>query len=102
RTGHVVRSMGDVPEARAVLFDLTPRQVVAIAGDALPERYRRRLARYRYGPGIFKVDWALDGPIPWRAEACRHAATVHVAGPYDEIAAGEAAVWRGAHPERPF
>jgi phytoene dehydrogenase-like protein len=102
RTGHVVRSLRDVPEARAVLLDLTPRQVLAVAGDDLPAGYRQRLARFRYGPGVFKVDWALDGPIPWTAEACRRAATVHVAGPYDEIAACEDGCWRGVHAERPF
>jgi phytoene dehydrogenase-like protein len=102
RTGRPVRTLGDVPPARAVLFDLTPRQVLAIAGDQLPRRYRRRLARYRYGPGVFKVDWALDGPIPWAADACRRAGTVHVGGPYESIAASEAESWRGDHPPRPF
>jgi phytoene dehydrogenase-like protein len=101
-TGHRVRSMADVPPARVVLFDLTPRQVVAIAGDSLPGRYRRRLSRFRYGPGVFKIDWALSEPIPWTAPVCRRAGTVHVGGTFDEIAAGEAATWRGRHPERPF
>ena len=86
----------------AVLLDLSPRQVVALAGDRLTGRYRNRLARYRYGPGAFKVDYALDGPIPWRAAECRRAATVHVGGTLDEIAAAEQAVWDGGHPERPF
>ncbi|MET0650723.1 MAG: NAD(P)/FAD-dependent oxidoreductase [Pyrinomonadaceae bacterium] len=102
RTGHSVRSMRDIPESRAVLFDLTPRQVVAIAGDELPDRYRKRLSKFRYGPGVFKIDWALDGPIPWKAEGCRRAATVHLGPSIEEIAEGEAAVWRGVHPERPF
>ena len=102
RTGQPVRSMRDLPRARAVLFDLTPRQVVGIAGDHLPPSYRRRLSRFRYGPGVFKVDWALDGPIPWQAKECAQAATVHVGGTIDEIAAGEDEVWRGKHPERPF
>lgn len=102
RTGHRVRSMADIPSSRAVLFDLTPRQVVEIAGDELPSRYRRRLSRFRYGPGVFKIDWALDGPIPWAAESCRLAGTVHVGGPYESVAASEAAAWRGEHPERPF
>jgi len=102
RTGRPVRSMRDLPRARAVLFDLTPRQVVGIAGDYLPPGYCRRLSRFRYGPGVFKVDWALDGPIPWQAKECAQAATVHVGGTIDEIAAGEDEVWRGKHPERPF
>src|SRR5215212_2609809 len=102
RAGHPVRSMRDLPESRAVLFDLTPRQVVEIAGGELPAGYRKRLSKFRYGPGVFKIDWALDGPIPWRAEACRRAATVHLGPTIEEIAEGEAAVWRGTHPERPF
>ena len=102
RTSHPVRSMRDLPRSRAVLFDLTPRQVVEIAGDELPPGYRKRLARFRYGPGVFKVDWALDGPIPWKAEACRRAATVHLGATIEEIAAGERAMWEGKHPERPF
>lgn len=96
------RSIEELPEARAYVFDVTPRQLDAIAGSRLPGRYRRRLRRYRYGPGVFKVDLALDGPIPWLAEPCRGAGTVHVGGAMEEIAAGEAAVWRGEHPERPF
>jgi phytoene dehydrogenase-like protein len=88
--------------ARAVLFDLTPRQIVQIAGSRLPEGYRRALQGYRYGPGVFKLDYALDGPIPWKAEACRRAGTVHIGGTFEEISAAEAAVWRGAHPQRPF
>jgi phytoene dehydrogenase-like protein len=102
RTGRAVRGMGDIPSSRAVLFDVTPRQLLRIAGDELPGRYRRRLARFRYGPGAFKIDWALAGPIPWRAEACGRAGTVHLGGSHQEIAAAEAAVWRGEHPERPF
>ena len=102
RTGHPVLSLADIPPSRVVLFDLAPRQVLEIAGDAFPARYRRALGRYRYGPGIFKVDWALDGPIPWRAEACRSAGTVHLAGPWEAVAASERASWEGRVPERPF
>jgi len=102
RTLHPVRSMRDLPPARAVLLDLTPRQVVEIAGEELPGAYRRRLSRFRYGPGVFKIDWALAGPIPWKAEACRRAATVHLGATIEEIAASEDAMWRGRHPERPF
>jgi phytoene dehydrogenase-like protein len=75
---------------------------VAVAGSILPAGYVRRLGRYRHGPGVFKLDWALDGPIPWCDPRCLDASTVHVGGTLDEIAAAEAAVWRGEHPERPF
>jgi phytoene dehydrogenase-like protein len=101
-TGTPVRSLADLSPARLVLLDVTPRQLLAMAGESLPERYRRKLERYRYGPGVFKVDWALDGPIPWRAPGCGRAATVHVGGTAEEVAAGEGEVWRGSHPERPF
>ena len=101
-TDRPVRSMRDLPEARAVLFDLTPRQVVQIAGDELPPRYRRRLSRFRYGPGVFKIDWTLDGPIPWKAKECARAATVHLGATIEEIARGEQEMWDGKHPERPF
>ena len=102
QTGMRVRSFAELPSAKAYLFDVTPRQLARIAWDRLPSGYRSRLERYRYGPGVFKMDWALDGPIPWKAEACLAAGTVHLGGTLDEIAAGEAAVWRGKHPDRPF
>ncbi|MFP5260639.1 MAG: phytoene desaturase family protein [Blastocatellia bacterium] len=102
RVNSPVRTMDDLPPSRGVLFDLTPRQVVEIAGDRLPPAYRRKLSRFRYGPGVFKVDWALDGPIPWKARECAKAATVHVGGTMGEIAAGEGGTWRGKHAERPF
>ena len=95
RTSTPVRSMRDVPPSRAVIFDVTPRQLADIAGDELPPSYVKRLRRFRYGPGVFKVDWALDGPIPWRAEECAQSATVHVGGTIEEIAAHEAAIWQG-------
>lgn len=101
-TGRPVRSLNDVPPTRVILLDVTPRQLLRIAGDGLPAGYRRRLAGYRYGPGVFKLDWALDGPIPWTAAECARAATVHVGGTLDEIAVSERAVAEGAHPERPF
>jgi phytoene dehydrogenase-like protein len=101
-TGRRVDSLAQLPPARAVLLDVTPRQVLAIAGDRLPDGYKRRLGRYRYGMGVFKIDWALAGPIPWRAEACRRAGTVHIGGTLDEIATAERQTWAGEHPERPF
>ncbi|MBD3401422.1 NAD(P)-binding protein [candidate division GN15 bacterium] len=97
-----VNRLSDLPRARVALFDITPRQLLTIAGDALPSRYRRRLEAFRYGPGVFKIDWALDRPIPWTSDWCRRAGTVHVGGTFDEIAASEAAVTRGKHPEEPF
>ena len=97
-----VRSIAELPPARAMLFDVTPRQLVAIAGDRLPSAYRRRLEGYRYGPGTFKVDWALSGPVPWLADGPRRAATVHLGGTIDEIAGAEADVAAGRHPDRPF
>jgi phytoene dehydrogenase-like protein len=102
RTCHLVRSLRDVPESRVVLFDVTPRQLANIAGDALPSRYVKKLRRFRYGPGVFKVDWALDGPIPWRNPECARSATVHVGGTLEEIAAHEHAAFHGAMTEKPF
>jgi phytoene dehydrogenase-like protein len=102
RTGFHVRSLDELPEARAVLFDTDPRQLATIAGEALPAGYRRRLLRYRYGPGVFKLDWALSAQIPWRATQCHQASTVHVGGDLAQIADAEARVWRGEHAERPF
>jgi phytoene dehydrogenase-like protein len=101
-TNRRVQSMDDVPQARAYLFDLTPRQILAIAGDALPKDYQRQLKRFRYGPGVFKLDWALDAPVPWRDPRCLHAGTVHVAGTMEEVVASEAAVGKGQAPDAPF
>lgn len=101
-TGRFVRTLADLPRARVVLFDTSPEQLAAIAEPALPARYVRRLRRYRYGPGAFKIDWALDGPIPWTDPAILDASTVHLGGTLDEIAAAEGAVWRGEHPTQPF
>jgi phytoene dehydrogenase-like protein len=101
-TGTEVTSLDELPETRAVLLDLAPRDVVRVAGRLLPGRYRRRLERYRYGTGCFKVDLALAGPIPWRDPACARAGTVHLGGTLEEIVASEAAVGAGRLPERPF
>jgi phytoene dehydrogenase-like protein len=101
-TGREVRSLRDLPDAKAILFDVTPRQLLEICDDELPHRYRSALARYRYGSGVFKIDYALSGPVPWRAQECRDAGTVHLGGSYEEIAAGELAVARGSQPERPY
>jgi phytoene dehydrogenase-like protein len=101
-TGRWVRSMAELPPARAVLLDVTPRQLLQLAGGRLPGRYRRALARYRHGSGAFKVDYALDGPVPWRADGCARAGVVHLGGTLEEVAAAEAEVHAGRHPERPF
>lgn len=101
-TGKPVASIDDLPVASTVLLDVTPRQLAQIGESRLPVSYRRNLERFRYGPGVFKVDWALDAPIPWSAKECSLAATVHLGGTLDEIESSEAAVWKGDHPERPF
>jgi phytoene dehydrogenase-like protein len=101
-TSRPVRALSDLPPSRIVLFDTSPDQVATIAAPVLPATYVRRLRRFRYGPGIFKIDWALDGPIPWADPACADSATVHVGGTLAEIADSEAAVWRGEHADRPF
>ena len=105
--GHIetdspVDSLSELPPHRAVLFDTSPQEMVRIAGEDLPARYTKRLARYRYGPGVFKLDWALDGPIPWRDDRCSAASTVHVGGKLEEIASSESAAFRGGHSPRPF
>jgi phytoene dehydrogenase-like protein len=101
-TSRPVSSLAELPRTGIVLLDLTPRQVLRIAADRLPDRYRRSLGRYRYGPGVCKLDWALDAPIPWRAEPCARAATIHIGATLEEIASSEAEVWKGRHPERPY
>ena len=100
--GREVRSMTDVPASRAVLFDVAPRHLERIAGPALSNAFRHALLTYRHGPGIFKLDWALRGPIPWTASECRGAATVHLGGTLDELAASESAACNGRLCERPF
>lgn len=102
RVGHWVRRLSDVPAHRVLLMDVAPTQVATILGDDLPRFQRRRFARYSYGPGLFKLDYLLDGPIPWKADECGQAATVHLGGTLPEIAAGESAVNAGRHPSRPF
>jgi phytoene dehydrogenase-like protein len=102
QTGVQVRSVDDLPPARIVLCDIGPGQLLQIAGHRFPGRFRRKLERYRYGPGAYKIDWALSGPIPWKAPYCARAATVHLGGTFDEIAASERAARSGLHAERPF
>ena len=97
-----VRSLADLPAAHAILLDVSPWQFLQLAADRLPLDYRRALERFRHAPGIFKVDYALDAPVPWLDESCRRAGTVHVGGTAGEIAASERAVARGQIPDRPF
>lgn len=102
RTGWRIRSLGELPPARLVMLDLDARQVARIAGDRLPRRYRRRLERFRFGPGTFRIDWALSDPIPWTAPECARAGTLHVGGKIDEIRAAKRAAAAGEHPRRPL
>jgi phytoene dehydrogenase-like protein len=101
-TGAPVKTVDELPPARAILCDLSPAPLLRIAGHRFPLRYRHALERYRYGMGAFKVDWALDGPIPWRSEACARAATVHLGGTFDEIARSEHDAWCGRVTGQPF
>jgi len=100
--GREVRALADVPASRAVLFDVTPRALERIAGTHLPGGFRRELLAFRHGPGVFKVDWALRGPIPWKAPECHQVATVHIGGTFEELAASEDAAVHGRIAERPF
>jgi phytoene dehydrogenase-like protein len=102
RAGYRVTDLGDIPRAPVILLDLTPRQVLGICGARLPQAYARRLRRFRYGPGVFKLDWVLSGPVPWRDPNVARAATIHLGGTLDEIVASEAAVASGRHPEYPY
>jgi phytoene dehydrogenase-like protein len=101
-TDQWVHRLEDLPPARAILLDVTPRQFVEMAGDQLPTAYRHRLLAYRYGPGVCKVDYALNEPVPWQDPTCALAGTVHLGGKLGEIVHSEAAVWKGQHAPRPF
>jgi phytoene dehydrogenase-like protein len=101
-SGTRIHSLSELPPSRAVLCDVTPRQIVQLAGDKLPATYRRRLGKYRYGPGVFKMDFALDAPVPWRAAECRRAGTVHLGGTLAEIADSELAASEGRVHEKPY
>jgi phytoene dehydrogenase-like protein len=101
-TDRPIASLAEIPPARAILCDTSPRGLLRIAGDRLPARYRGRLERFRYGPGVFKMDWALAGPVPWRSAEVGRAATVHLGGSVAEVIAAEHEVAAGRHPDRPF
>jgi phytoene dehydrogenase-like protein len=101
-TGTTVASLSELPPARAIVCDVTPWQLIQLAGDRLPSAYRRRLERYRHGPGVFKMDWTLREPVPWRASDCRRAGTLHLGGTIEEIAESEQAAWDGRLVDGPF
>src|SRR5690606_5439057 len=102
RTGLYVESLEQLPPARAVLLDVTPRQLLEIAGHKLSSVYKWQLRRYRYGMGVFKIDWALDGPIPFTAEICRKAGTVHLGNTMEEIVHSEKEAEKGRLADKPF
>ena len=97
-----IQSLDDLAPSACVLFDLTPRQIRHIVGERFPASFNTKLDNYLYGPAAFKMDWALDGPVPWRAPECAQAATVHLSGTLAEIEASESAIWEGKHVDRPY
>ncbi len=97
-----VQSLDGLPKYRSILFDVTPKELLAITKDHFPEDYRRKLEKFRYGPGVFKMDWALSGPIPWTNKECLKAATIHLGGTMEEIALSEKLVWEGKVSKKPF
>jgi phytoene dehydrogenase-like protein len=101
-TGRWIRDLDELPPSRITLLDVTPRQLLELSGGKLPPRRTRALRRFRYGPGVFKLDWALGGPLPWAAEACRETPTIHIGGTLEEIARSESDVAAGRHAEKPF
>jgi phytoene dehydrogenase-like protein len=101
-TGVRVKSLAELPRAKVVMCDVTPRQLLRMTAHELPAGFRHKLQRYRYGPGAFKIDWALRGPVPWKAVECFQAATIHLGGSFEEISASESAAWRGEHSDNPF
>ena len=102
KTDFYVRSLKELPSAHAVLFDVTPRQLLEIAGYQFSSLYKWQIKRFRYGMGVFKIDWALDAPIPFTAHACKLAGTLHLGNTFKEIASGEQQIWDGGHPGQPF
>ncbi|MCC5832085.1 MAG: NAD(P)/FAD-dependent oxidoreductase [Chlamydiales bacterium] len=101
-TNAEVKSLDELPKAKLILCDISPKQLITLAGNRLPESYKRKLEKFRYGSGVFKLDWALEGPIPWKAEEVKRAGCVHIGGEADAIAAAEKAVCQKKHSERPF
>lgn len=102
QTNLTIRHLSQLPSAKAILFDLTPRQVLQIAGEKFSSLYRWQLSKFKYGMGVFKMDFAVDQLIPFKDEKCNQAATIHLGGTFEEVAAGESAIWKGKHPEKPL
>jgi phytoene dehydrogenase-like protein len=100
--GTEIKSLDELPPSRVVLCDVTPRQLLRMAGSRLPRLYRWRLSRYRYGPGVFKMDWALNSVVPWRARGCNDAGTIHLGGTSAEIAFAEREAWNGRAADKPY
>jgi len=101
-TGFKVESLDQLPQGKIILFDVTPRQLLKIAGNLIPESFKQSLKNFKHGMAAYKVDWALTQPVPWRAKECLHAGTVHLGATLDEICASERRVWDGQPPERPY
>lgn len=101
-TNYKIEHIDQLPSNQLLLFDVSPRQLLQIAGNRLPLSYQRKLQSYRYNPGVFKVDWALNCPIPWKAKECLRAGTVHLGGTQEEIEESESEVWKNRHPKKPF
>ena len=97
-----IKSLEQLPPSKLVMLDVTPKQFLSMAEQQLPDTYKRKLQNYKYGPGVFKIDWILNGPVPWKAKECHSAGTVHIGGCLEEIAAAERDVSQGRHPEKPF
>lgn len=101
-TNAEIKSLDELPKSKLILCDIAPKQLLELAGSRFPDGYKQKLKKFRYGPGVFKLDWALDGPIPWKAEEAKRAGTVHIGGEADAIAIAEKAVWEKKHPDKPF
>lgn len=101
-TGNPISELGQLSESEVILFDLTPQQIASIAEKELPSNFKKRLLKYQYGPGAFKMDWALSEPVPWLNEECKQAGTLHLGGSFDEISFSEQETWKGNHPEKPY
>jgi phytoene dehydrogenase-like protein len=101
-TNTEVKSIDELPPSRAIMLDVTPQQAIKLAGHILPNGYIKKLKKYRYGPGVFKIDWALEAPIPWKAKECLRAGSIHLGNTLEEIAAGEKGIWEGKHASKPF
>lgn len=102
RVNEKIEDLAQLPSSRAILLDTSTKDLLKIAKNHLPEHFQKKVEKYQYGPGIYKMDWALNGPIPWKASECHRAGTVHIGGTFEEIARGEKEVWEGKHPEKPF